>query len=87
MVSFMGLFAGGFGDEHRAKREGLLAEQLVEQQSLIVHRLGGDWAGRVAFGRFLANPSVMPKEIFAAAAGLAPASLKPPHTDGINLKP
>lgn len=87
MVSFMGLLAGGFGDEHRAQREELLAGQLVEQQNSIVHRLGGDRAGRVAFGKFLANRFVMPEEIFAVAAGLAPASLKPSHTDGINLKP
>jgi hypothetical protein len=49
------------------KREGLLAGRLVEQQSPIVHRLGRDRAGTVAFGRFLANRSVMPEEIFAAA--------------------
>jgi len=63
-----------------------------------VHRLGRDRAGTVAFEKFLANRSVMPEEIFAAAAGLAPAAeavtsvaappaLKPSHTDGINSKP
>ena len=66
MVSFMDLFAGRFGDERRAKG-GLLAGRLVEQQSPIVHRLGRDRAGTVAFGRFLANRPVMPEEIFAAA--------------------
>jgi hypothetical protein len=39
----------------------------VEQQSPIVRRLGRDRAGTVAFERFLANRSVMPEEIFAAA--------------------
>ena len=39
----------------------------MEQQSPIVRRLGRDRAGTVAFGRFLANRSVMPEEIFAAA--------------------
>ena len=39
----------------------------MEQQSPIVHRLGRDRAGTVAFGRFLPNRSVMPEEIFAAA--------------------
>ena len=42
----------------------------MEQQSLIVHRLGRDRAGSVAFGKFLANRSVVPEENFAAA-GLA----------------
>ena len=67
MVSFMDLFAGRFRDEHQAKMGGLLAGRLVEQQSPIVHRLGRERAGTVAFGRFLANRSVMPEEIFAAA--------------------
>ena len=49
------------------KRGGLLAGRLVEQQSPIVRRLGRDQAGTVAFGRFFANRSVMPEEIFAAA--------------------
>ena len=35
-----------------------------------MHRLGRDRAGSVAFGKFLANRSVVPEEIFAAA-GLA----------------
>jgi hypothetical protein len=65
-----------------------------------VHRLGRDRAGTVAFGRFLANRSVMPEEIFAAAGSAlgaraagavtsvtAPPALKPSHTDGINSKP
>jgi hypothetical protein len=45
MVSFMDLFAGRFGDVRRAKRGGLLAGRLVEQQSPIVRRLGRDQAG------------------------------------------
>jgi hypothetical protein len=49
------------------KKGGLLAGRLVEQQSPIVRRLGRDRAGTVAFGTFLANRSVMPEEIFAAA--------------------
>jgi len=52
------------------QRGGLLAGRFVEQQSPIVHRLGRYRASTVAFGRFLANRSVMPEEIFAAA-GLA----------------
>ena len=39
MVSFMDLCAGRFGDERRAKKGGLLAGRLVEQQSPIVRRL------------------------------------------------
>jgi len=49
------------------KWEGLLTRRFVEQQSPIVHHLGRDRAGTVAFGRFIANRSVMPAEIFAAA--------------------
>jgi hypothetical protein len=48
----------------------------VEQQSPIVHRLGRDRAGTVAFERFLANRSVMPEEIFAAAAKAALADAR-----------
>jgi len=45
----------------------------VEQQSPIVPHLGRDRAGTVVFGRFIANRSVMPAEIFAAAgSALAP---------------
>ena len=43
----------------------------MELQSPIVHRLGRDRAGTVAFGRLFANRSVMPEEIFAAAAKAA----------------
>ena len=58
------------------KKGGLLAGQLAEQQSPIVHRLGRDRAGTVASGRFLANRSVMPEEIFAAAAKAALADAR-----------
>lgn len=40
---------------------------MVETQSPVVRRLGGDRAGTVGFGRFLANPAVKTAEIFAAA--------------------
>ena len=76
MVSFMDLFAGRFGDERRAKG-GLLAGRLVEQQSPIVHRLGRDRAGTVAFERFLANRSVMPEEIFALTVSSATRPARP----------
>ena len=39
----------------------------MEQQSPIVHHLGLDRDGTVAFGRFLVNRPVVPEEIFAAA--------------------
>ena len=87
MVSFMDLLTGRFGDERRAKGGGLLAGRLVEQQSPIVRRLGRDRAGTVAFGRFLANQSVMLEEIFADAGFvLVTRALKPSHTDRINSK-
>jgi len=77
MVSFMDLFTGRFGDEHRAKGGGLLVGRLVEQQSPIVHRLGRDWVGTVAFGRFLANRTVMPEEIFASTVSSATRPARP----------
>ena len=98
MILFTDLFAGRFGDEHRANG-GLLTRRFMEQQSPIVHRLGRDRAGTLTFGRFLANRSVMPEEIFATAGSspgseagavtsvTAPPALKPSHTDGINSKP
>jgi hypothetical protein len=46
---------------------------MVETQSTVVRRLGGDRAGTVGFGRFLANPAVKTAEIFAAAGAAAGA--------------
>ncbi len=66
-ITYLEMFAGRFGDERRAKRGGLLAGRMVEAQSTVVRRLGGDRAGTVGFGRFLANPAVKTDEIFAAA--------------------
>jgi hypothetical protein len=40
---------------------------LVATQSAVVRRLGGDRAGTMGFGRFLANRAVKTEEIFAAA--------------------
>jgi len=65
MVLFMVLLAGCFGDERRAKgRSSGQATCDIKARSCAV---GRDRAGAVAFGRFLANLSVMPEEIFAAA--------------------
>ena len=49
------------------KKGALLAQRLVETQSPIVRKLGGDRACTVGFGRFLGNRAVMPEEVFAAA--------------------
>jgi len=58
------------------KGGGLLTRRLVEQQNPIVRRLGRYRAGTVAFGRFFTNRSVMPEEIFAAAAKAALADAR-----------
>lgn len=49
------------------KKGALLAQRLVEMQSPIVRKLGGERACTVGFGRFLGNRAVMAEEVFAAA--------------------
>ncbi len=63
------IFAGRFGDERRAKKGGALHDSLVAGRTCIVRKLaGGERAGTVAFGRFLASQDVTSAGIFDAAA-------------------
>lgn len=52
------------------KKGGLLLGRMAEARTPIVRRLGKKRAGIVAFGRFLANPSVSVAEIFAGSAAV-----------------
>jgi hypothetical protein len=64
----VGEFTGAYGDQRRAAAMDRLFEALVEQQSVVIRKLGGDRGGELAAHRVLACPRVTPEETLACLA-------------------
>jgi hypothetical protein len=57
-----------FGDVRVDERGSWMFEQIVATGSLLLRRIGGDRAGEIAAGRFLASPGVTAEAIIATHA-------------------
>jgi hypothetical protein len=58
----------GFGDVRVDERGSWMFEQIVATGSLVLRRIGGDRAGEIAAGRFLASPGVTAEAIIGTHA-------------------
>jgi hypothetical protein len=58
----MSEFAGAYGDKRRAATMARLYDAVVEQNSLVIRKLGVDRSGELAADRVLSSPRVTPTE-------------------------
>jgi hypothetical protein len=61
-------FAGAFGDRRRAASMARLYDAVVEQNSLVIRKVGVDRGGELAAHRVLSSPRVTPEETLACVA-------------------